>query len=127
MTDGKQKILAKPGERNKFDDAQFQASEVMKFIKDAKVTRRMQEHYWREIFEEEEDEEENERDDEEEPGQDRNSEDVERKFKNQNRRAEEQEEDNDDGDEEDGTDATEGAGSEVDSGSKDPKADRDEL
>jgi len=127
VTDGKQKILAKPGERNKFDDAQFQVSEVMKFIKDAKVTRRMQEHYWREIFEEEEDEEENERDDEEEPGQDRNSEDVERKFKNQKRRAEEQEEDNDDGDEEDGTDATEGAGSEVDSGSKDPKADRDEL
>ena len=125
MTDGKQKIIAKPGERNKFDDAHFQVSEVMKLIKDAKVTRRMQEHYWREIFEDEE--EENERDEEEEPEQDPNFEDSEGRFKNQNRNAEDQEEDNDDGDEEDGNDATEGAGSQVGGSSKDPKADRDEL
>lgn len=57
VTDGEQKIVAKPGERSKFEDGGFQQDEVAKFINDAKVTQRMEDVYLRGIFDDEEEEE----------------------------------------------------------------------
>lgn len=69
VTDGHQEIIARPGERNKFDDGGFQEAEVMKLIEDAKVTKRMQRRYLEQIFEDDEDEEEKKKGDQEGEGE----------------------------------------------------------
>ncbi len=51
VTNGSQDILARPGERNKFDDGPVDEEEVKKVIADAKVSQRQAERYWEEIME----------------------------------------------------------------------------
>ena len=125
VTNGEQEILAKPGDRGKFDEANFKEEEVVKMIKDAKVTRRMQERYWNEIFELEEEDSEGERD-EREP-------DDERRAGKGNEDDDDEESDGDDGDdgddgaEEDDQEPTTGESAEVNDDRRDPKPERDEL
>ena len=125
MTDGKQDIIAKPGERSKYDDGNFKDKEVIKFIQDAKVTRRMQERYWSQIFEDSEEEDSEPDEEEEKPGRERRSNafDGEGNKQTENDEREEEEGFDDDGPEDNDMDSSE----EEDYRTVDPRKERDEL
>eukprot|EP00112_Aurelia_sp_Birch-Aquarium-sp1_P001864 Seg1202.12 transcript_id=Seg1202.12/GoldUCD/mRNA.D3Y31 product="Lysine-specific demethylase 8" protein_id=Seg1202.12/GoldUCD/D3Y31 len=128
VTDGHQEIIARPGERNKFDDGGFQEAEVMKLIEDAKVTKRMQRRYLEQIFEDDEDEEEKKKGDQEGEGEGEEGNNEQKDDEQNEGMPEEEGEDDQEGAEEEGRDdPNEESNDESQSKEKPQNNQRDEL